>query len=89
MTTTLFASYFIVKRKTPILADRFYLAVKTSLDSRLMLGASMFGIGWGLSGYCPGLGIISAMINPAEAMLFLPGLIIGGWIGQGYSRSIG
>ena len=79
---TLFTSRFIMKRKTPIFADRFYMAVKTSIDGRLILGASLFGVGWGLSGYCPGSGIINATINPAEAMVFLPALVIGGWIGQ-------
>jgi len=82
---TLFTSRFIMKRKNPIFADRFYMAVKTSIDGRLILGASLFGIGWGLSGYCPGPGIINAMINSAEAMVFLPALVIGGWIGQRYS----
>jgi uncharacterized membrane protein YedE/YeeE len=82
---TLFSSRFIMKRKTPIFAERFYMAVTTSIDSRLILGASLFGIGWGLSGYCPGPGILNAMINPTEAMMFLPALVIGGWIGQRYS----
>jgi len=82
---TLVTSRFILKRKTPIFADRFYMAVKTSIDARLVLGASLFGLGWGLSGYCPGPGILNAMINPSEAMVFLPALIIGGWIGQRYS----
>ena len=82
---TLVTSRFILKRKTPIFAERFYMAVKTSIDGRLVLGASLFGLGWGLSGYCPGPGILNAMINPAEAVVFLPALIIGGWIGQRYS----
>jgi uncharacterized membrane protein YedE/YeeE len=82
---TLFSSRFIMKRKKPIFAERFYMAVTTSIDSRLILGASLFGIGWGLSGYCPGPGIINAMINPTEAMMFLPALVIGGLIGQRYS----
>tara|TARA_B110000503_G_scaffold33751_1_gene54825 strand:- start:2078 stop:2488 length:411 start_codon:yes stop_codon:yes gene_type:complete len=82
---TLFSSRFIMKRKTPIFAERFYMAVTKNIDSRLILGASLFGIGWGLSGYCPGPGILNAMINPTEAMMFLPALVIGGWIGQRYS----
>lgn len=82
---TLVTSRLILKRKTPIFAERFYMAVKTSIDTRLVLGASLFGLGWGLSGYCPGPGILNAMINPAEALVFLPALIVGGWIGQRYS----
>ena len=38
---TLFTSRFIMKRKTPIFADRFYMAAKTSIDGRLVLGASL------------------------------------------------
>lgn len=79
---TLISSRFILKRKTPIFAERFYMALKTSVDSRLIIGASLFGIGWGLSGYCPGPGIVNALINPSEALVFLPALVIGGFIGQ-------
>ncbi len=82
---TLVSSRFILKRKTPIFADRFYMALKTNIDARLILGAVLFGTGWGLSGYCPGPGLINAMINPSEAIVFIPALIIGGWIGQKYS----
>ncbi|MBT7329945.1 MAG: YeeE/YedE family protein, partial [Oceanospirillaceae bacterium] len=42
---TLVTSRFILKRKTPIFAERFYMAVKTSIDGRLVLGASLFGLG--------------------------------------------
>ncbi len=83
---TLISSRFIMKRKAPLFADHFYMAVKTSLDGRLFLGASLFGIGWGLSGYCPGPGILNALINPTEAMVFLPALVAGGWIGQHFSK---
>ena len=82
---TLVASRFIMNRKKPIIADRFYMVAKNTIDARLMVGAGVFGMGWGLSGYCPGPGLINAMIHPTEAMLFLPALIIGGWIGQRYS----
>lgn len=82
---TLVTSRFILKRKTPIFADRFYMAMKSSIDGRLVLGAVLFGMGWGLSGYCPGPGLVNAMINPSEAIVFIPALIIGGWIGQKFS----
>lgn len=82
---TLVTSRFILKRKTPIFADRFYMAMKSNIDGRLVLGAVLFGMGWGLSGYCPGPGLVNAMINPSEAIVFIPALIIGGWIGQKYS----
>lgn len=79
---TLVTSRFILKRPTPIFADRFYMAMKSTIDARLVLGAVLFGAGWGLAGYCPGPGLLNAMINPTEAIVFIPALIIGGWIGQ-------
>ncbi len=82
---TLVTSRFILRRKTPIFADRFYMAMTSNIDARLILGAVLFGTGWGLSGYCPGPGIVNAMINPAEAIIFIPALIIGGYIGQKFS----
>ncbi|MDP6968166.1 MAG: YeeE/YedE family protein [Gammaproteobacteria bacterium] len=87
VTITLLSSRFILRRTKPILADRFHTPVRSLVDRRLILGAVLFGIGWGLSGYCPGPGLINAMINPTEAMVFIPALIIGGWIGQTLSAS--
>lgn len=81
LAVTLCASHFIMQRKTPLLTDRFHLTVNTRIDGRLILGAGIFGVGWGLSGYCPGPGLISAIMHPNEAILFLPALVIGGWIG--------
>ena len=82
---TLVTSRFILRRKTPVFADRFYMAMTSNIDTRLILGAVLFGTGWGLSGYCPGPGLVNAMINPAEALIFIPALIIGGFIGQKFS----
>ena len=82
---TLGTSRFIMKRKTPIFVDQFYITLKTSIDSHLVIGASLFGIGWGLSGYYPGPSIINVIINPIEALVFLPALVISGWIGQRYT----
>jgi len=82
---TIVTSRFILRRKTPVFADRFYMAMTSNIDTRLILGAVLFGTGWGLSGYCPGPGLVNAMINPAEALIFIPALIIGGFIGQKFS----
>jgi uncharacterized membrane protein YedE/YeeE len=82
---TLVTSRFILRRKTPIFADRFYMAMTSNIDTRLILGAVLFGTGWGLSGYCPGPGLVNAMINPTEALIFIPALIVGGFIGQKFS----
>jgi hypothetical protein len=57
----------ILKRAHPVLTDFFWIPNKSSLDARLIGGAAIFGVGWGLSGFCPG---------PAVAAL-APALITG------------
>lgn len=53
----------------PWLDERFHLPVKTRIDSSLLLGASIFGIGWGIAGFCPGPAI--AAISTARPLVFL------------------
>jgi uncharacterized membrane protein YedE/YeeE len=82
---TLISSRFILRRVAPMFTDSFELPVSTIIDRRLILGAVLFGLGWGLSGYCPGPGLVNALINPNEAMVFIPALLIGAWISKGVS----
>lgn len=50
----------------------------TCIDRRLLGGALLFGIGWGLAGYCPGPALAALSFNPREALIFLAALIVGG-----------
>lgn len=43
---------FVLRRANPFFAPKFYLPGKDSIDRRLLVGASIFGVGWGISGYC-------------------------------------
>ena len=49
---------FVIKRETPIFASAF-LSFKSSLDSQLSLGTSIFGLGWGIAGLCLGSALVS------------------------------
>jgi uncharacterized protein len=50
-----FAGYRLAfRRSAPIAAERFQLPTRTDIDARLVSGAALFGVGWGLGGYCPG-----------------------------------
>lgn len=46
-------------------------------DVRLLTGAGLFGIGWGLTGYCPGPGLAAVTVNPAEAVPYLLAMAAG------------
>jgi uncharacterized protein len=71
---------FILRRSKPFLARQFVLPVKTELDRPLILGAVVFGIGWGLAGFCPGPALAAlASGSPGVALLVLA-MIGGQWL---------
>ena len=71
-------AWTIQKRSAaPLAADRYYLPGTQDLDGRLIGGAALFGIGWGLSGLCPGPAIASLGINFAQVALFVVAMLVG------------
>lgn len=73
----------ILKRTHPLLDKAFYLPTKESLDSPLIVGAVIFGIGWGLYGYCPGPALAAiAYLEPTNGLFvlsLLAGTLIARW----------
>ena len=65
------------KRIKPLFADKWYVPTLKHIDSKLIVGATLFGIGWGLSGYCPGPGLTALVNNPSEGVYFILALILG------------
>jgi hypothetical protein len=68
---------FVLRRPTPVLAERFYIPTLKDLDGRLLIGASLFGIGWGLSGFCPGPALTSLPLLAKGTLIFVPAMIVG------------
>ncbi len=62
-------------RDAPLFDREFHLPARAGIDRRLLLGAVVFGAGWGLSGYCPGPAIVGALTLDPRALAFLPGFI--------------
>ncbi len=69
--------YFTFKRSKPLFADRFHLPTIFAVDRRLLIGAAIFGIGWGLTGYCPGPAIASLAYLQPISFVFLVAMAIG------------
>ena len=67
----------VLRRVRPILAERFYLPAASIIDGRVILGAALFGIGWGLSGFCPGPAIVSLPLLAKGALIFVPAMLAG------------
>ena len=66
-----------MRQGTPLLAPRFTLPEKNSLDAPLMVGALIFGVGWGLGGFCPGPAIVSAAFGGARVWAFVAAMTAG------------
>jgi uncharacterized protein len=73
-----FAGYRLAfRRDRPLLADALSLPSKTDIDARLLVGAGLFGIGWGLSGFCPGPAIVSLPLLATGTLVFVPAMLAG------------
>ncbi len=72
-----FAGYQWVLRRRPVLEDGFKLPANIQVDRRLLLGALIFGIGWGLAGYCPGPVVTGISSGMAEPIIFIVAMLVG------------
>lgn len=73
-----FAGYrLVLRRPAPLFDAAFHLPGQRRIDAPLLAGALLFGLGWGLAGYCPGPAIASIGLGNPEAWLFLPALAAG------------
>lgn len=72
------AAWAIARRmEHPLLAPRFSLPDRTDLDWRLVGGAALFGIGWGVAGICPGPAVATLAFAPAAILPFIAAMIAG------------
>ena len=67
----------VLARARPVLAQTFQIPTRTSIDAPLLIGAAVFGVGWGLSGYCPGPAISASALGVANALVFLASMLAG------------
>lgn len=74
-TTLLFR--FVLRRGSPLLAQTFHLSNLKHVDKRLIGGAALFGIGWGIAGYCPGPALAGLGIASTESLWFVPAMLAG------------
>lgn len=68
---------FIIKRHGPLWEKHFYLPAKKNIDARLIVGSSLFGLGWGWAGICPGPGIASLITGNLSFFVFVATMLIG------------
>src|SRR5712671_73183 len=75
---------FVLKRSQPLFAETFHLPTKAEIDRRIILGPAIFGVGWGLAGFCPGPALTALGFGSKSAVLFvaamLAGMVLAHWI---------
>lgn len=67
----------IFKRQTPVFAEFFQVPKNNAIDARLVVGGVIFGVGWGLAGYCPGPMLTSLSFANTDILSIVGAYIVG------------
>jgi len=70
----------VLKQAHPLFSEKFSLPTKSSIDMELLSGATLFGIGWGLAGLCPGPAVAALASLSPSVMLFVAAMLVGLYI---------
>lgn len=81
------ATPFIMRRKTPLLAEFFRTPTKHQVDKRLIIGGVLFGAGWGIGGYCPGPMLTALSFANTDIIAVVGAYIIGTFIARSVLRA--
>lgn len=74
---TLIGYQMVLRRAAPMCEEKFELPTAKTIDARLIGGAVLFGLGWGMAGYCPGPAIVAAGGGFTEAAVFTAAMVAG------------
>ena len=72
----------VLARLQPIMGDMFHLPTAKDIDSRILVGPAIFGIGWGLAGFCPGPAFTALSGGSTAAILFVITMFMGMYAAQ-------
>lgn len=75
--THAFLRRFVVARPRPLLESGFAVPTRTDIDGRLVAGAAIFGVGWGLGGFCPGPALVALGGASPTAGVVVPAMLAG------------
>ena len=67
----------ILKQPKPMLSDKFFVATRRDADARLIGGSLIFGVGWGLSGFCMGPALVGLTVMSPLAALYIMSVLVG------------
>lgn len=67
----------ITRRNNPVLSPVFHIPKRRDIDWKLILGAVLFGVGWGIGGYCPGPALVSVVSGHSATVTFVVSMVFG------------
>ena len=71
------AFYRIRQLESPLLGGKFQIPTSRDINGRLLIGAGLFGVGWGMAGFCPGPAITSLASGNRESFIFVLAMLLG------------
>ena len=74
---TFFGYRYVLGRKTPLFEESFQVPTNTLIDQKLVGGALLFGVGWGIVGLCPGPAIAGIVVDPTSIGIFVAAMLAG------------
>ena len=77
---------FVLARNRPLVDERFHVPTSRTIDARLIGGAAVFGVGWGMAGFCPGGALPVIGTGRIEVLLFVAAMIAGIFTAQALTR---
>ena len=79
---TAFVGYRLAwRRPAPVLMAKFDVPTSNAIDRPLLTGAALFGMGWGIGGFCPGPAWTALPLLAPGTLAFLPAMLLGLWLG--------
>jgi len=67
----------VLQRHQPIFGGKFHLPTATDIDARIIAGPAIFGVGWGLAGFCPGPAFTALTTGGGAALMFVTAMMVG------------
>jgi len=82
LVTTFVGYRLVLRRDAPVIEERFQLPTARDIDARLVGGSAVFGVGWGIAGFCPGAAVPALGSGKWEVVLFVAALLAGLWVAR-------
>ncbi|MFU0506596.1 DUF6691 family protein [Pseudaminobacter sp. NGMCC 1.201702] len=72
----------VLTRDKPVIGGSFHLPTRNDIDVRVIAGPAIFGIGWGLGGFCPGPALTALGLGATGTLAFVPAMFVGMWVAR-------